>query len=242
MADVSKVLTPEERNMAAMWEVVRALRLDVTTIAHEDAPDLRITTSTGRVIGVEVTEVADNGVAHADAATQRFDQALTDCLKANSTNASILVGNGEGFAELLAKRSECARHVEALARLAATHIRERRPMRTYQHRELLQAGAPYILRATIFAAEEPAAGSVLHAGGRHASFVQTCIDKKNALAPRYRTETPEGLWLLLLAGIAFRSGVSAGVIRDHEYVSAFDRILCVDAYEGLVFEVPTRAK
>ena len=81
------------------------------------------------------------------------------------------------------------------------------------------------------------------ASGRRSSFVQGCIDAKNSKASSYRTQLDVSeLWLLLLAGVGFRSGVWSAEIEGQVFPSAFDRIYCFDAFEKRAFEVVTRKR
>jgi hypothetical protein len=230
----------KEAEAAAVRELVHLCNLPVVgePVAGE-SPDFRLELSSGARVGLEVTELADPRIAEGAAANQRLEAALTDRLRREDLHVAIHLGVPEGFAPLLAPGDVLRQHVDALVSLVRVHLQERRGDKKYTLDELRPFGVSYLADVTV---REGSFVTIGHrASGRRSPFVQGCIDAKSSKAATYRARLDVSeLWLLLLAGVGFRSGVWSAEIEGQVFASAFDRIFCLDAFEKRAFEVATR--
>jgi hypothetical protein len=131
--------------------------------------------------------------------------------------------------------------VQRLIELADEHVRGGRTPRYYEQPELEAMGIGELDAVYVDAAREVQVLSGTHGDDLRHGFVQSGIDEKNEKVAAYR-ENMSGAkeqWLLVLAGIRGASGVWHVVIKDHVYVSTFDRTFCLDAYDDVAFEVRT---
>ena len=225
----------------AVVEILRLLAVDVERIDQRERPDFDVKLADGSHVGIEITELADDVVARGAAALKALQRELVRELNARGIEKGVHLAASDGFAALLTSRDVRAKNVAALADLVAEHA-QAPGMLTIGYDALVARGIQFVLEATVNDGGAVTTGQ--RSAGRRAPSVQQQIDAKNAKAGEYRLAVPHAreLWLLLLTGVDFRSGVWSAVIEDHTYVSTFDRILCIDAYENKLIEVRTERR
>lgn len=235
-------MTPAEKRQHELKAVIELLRwraLDVKRIVQRERPDFEVQLADGSTVGIEVTELADDALARGAAILKLLQKELVQELEVKGVTKGVHLGIPEGFALLLGSRDVRARNVKALVDLAVEN-QAAEGMLTIEYDALVARGVQFILEATF--SDSGAVTTGHSATGRRAPSVQEGIDAKNEKAPEYRVALPHAreLWLLLLSGVDFRSGVWSAVVEGHEYVSAFDRTFCIDAYENKFIELRTR--
>ncbi len=213
---------------AQVAEVLRRLGIDPAEIQERESPDYALPRHR---IGIELAELADPFIAEGQAALEAQRVALAEALSSAGIRRAVQISASEGFAKLLSPRRVRDENVPALVSLIAKH--EHRPgYSVVGYDELVANGVRFIgeLRLLTGSGGVSAGSSQT---GRRAPFVQSCIDAKNAKVADYRANMPEcAIWLVLVAGLGVRSAVWSVVVEDCEYVSAFDKTFCIDAFEN----------
>jgi hypothetical protein len=228
------------RELLAVLELIRRLDLQgqVDGPTPRERPDFELRFRDGTSVGIEVTELADSRIASGEAAVTRLRKAVQAGLAELGVSIGLGLSIGEGFASELARDGRHVRdHADGIVRLVQEHIRAGRQPRRYRNDFLRANGAPFVLEAWI--GESP--GKIYTSGtayGRREPFVQQCIDAKNAKIAEYRASLPgRPIWLLLVAGVAWRSAVWSVVLEGHTYSSRFDRTFYIDAFDSRSIEL-----
>jgi hypothetical protein len=214
------------------------------TVTPRERPDFELALPDGPRIGVELAELADPMVAKGTSAIDRLEEEVRQRLKADglwSEDLTIVLGVTDGLGEALAPPKVRARQVEGIAGVVRDHLARRAEDHEYTADELHERGTPLLLTKVRIARTGIGVITSMLAHGRRGDFVQECFDKKNAKADEYRAEGSGEVWLVVYCGVHARSAIWSSVtIEGHVYTSTFDRVFCVDAYEGTVFEVKVR--
>ena len=231
-------LAKKEHERAAVSELLKWLGIVDAEVSDRESPDFEVFAAEKGRFAIEVVELADPSIAAGQAALKALEKDLADALRSRGLTRGVHLSVGEGGI-LFAPREVRARHVKAITELVNERS-SRRGAIDIGNRALASAGAEFVLKVMVNDSGFVTIGS--SATGRRQPFVQGCIDAKNAKVSEYRASLGAGqpLWLLLLTGIAFRSGIWSVVVEDHEYISDFDRTFCIDAFENKFIEVKTR--
>lgn len=124
------------KKLAELEAVEKFLRLIDQSIAGEplarESPDFQFHLTTGALIGLEVTELADRTIAAGTSALRRLTADLRERLARDELYVSIHLSVTEGGAQLLASRDTCRGHVEGLVQLVRKHLGENRGAWTYR--------------------------------------------------------------------------------------------------------------
>jgi hypothetical protein len=233
------------RELLAVQELIRRLDLQgqVEEPTPRERPDFELRFRDGTSVGIEVTELADPRIASGEAAVDRLRQTVQRRLAELGLVVGLGLRIGEGFASELARDGRHVRdHVKGIVRLVQEHVRAGRGARWYERDALFARGIPFVLAAWI----GEGAGGVYTSGtayGRRQPFVQHCIDAKNVKIDEYRASLPgRPIWLLLVAGVAWRSAVWSVVLEGHTYASRFDRTFYIDAFDSRFIELAPSAR
>lgn len=238
----------KEREVLAVREaLVRVLGVvgDVPVRSHE-GPDAIATLPELGEVGVEVVEPVDQGVASGMAGLERIGDKLLARLNEAGHRVEVHLRTGGGFIAMLNDGKTLRRHVDGLDALVTEHVEASRTRGTYRREGLRKHGLDRLTRVTVGPAETPTVytgAGVIGNGVLVSDAVQGAINAKNAKVDRYRAEMAHRpLWLLVLAGGSFAGGSVSEFVRGATYVSAFDRTLFMNAYDGAAFELSTKAK
>lgn len=229
----------------------------VVDIRRCDPPacDFELVFKNGEIVGVEVTDVADEmrarGHAIADTVSDELRVAL---LAAGASKCIVGLSFAGGYSLAPTKRRDRARLVSALVSLIIGHRKDDRPAQWYERERPpgfrrkraapeLQAVALLPLSAVyVGPSKQVSVYHSTHAHGHRWPIVQSAIDPKNERIAGYRSAMPgRSIWLLLVNGFRPLSGVPREVVEGHTFASAFDRTFCLDCFSGEVYAVPTAA-
>jgi hypothetical protein len=201
---------------------------EIRSVHRFEAPDFRGQLMSSRQFGLEVATVTDEKLAKDDKFVRNVFVAE---LKRAAAAASVTGAFFAAFAEYDATRLRIAGHrkrvITGLLDLAQDPAR---PKGVIRRPELLSRGLDALMAASL----EPSDQGITvitgrNARGRGTVFVQDCIAAKDAKVPLYRSRIPPGaeLWLLLVSGASFASGVSVPP-ADPPFETAFDRVFFLD--------------
>ena len=216
------------------------LGISVSEVVERESPDFLVRGADGSTFGVEVVELADGGLAAGMAGYRRLKAELEARMKAEDLNVLVSLRTRGGFLPRLNEGPVTRSHVDGLYQLVAAHVAADEGERAYERDELRPRGIDWIVRVGIYPSGEPAVmANAQTVGFGLPSHVQKHVDAKNAKVETYRENVDGPVWLLLLGGVRFASGVWSELIRDRRLESDFDRVFYVDAYDGAAFEVMT---
>jgi len=196
---------------------------DITSVHTFERPDFRGWLASGRQYGLEVTTVTDKVLAESTSRLQAFRDELENAAREAAVSAVFSLDFEEYHAARLVDREHRRQLVAGLLTLA--RAANARP--TQRHRTVTLDG----LDGVRIYPEEKGVAVVIGRGawGRGWNEIQACIGAKNAKIEEYRKRIPDDalLWLLLVAGNTFASGVAAPS-PNLPFESSFDRIFFLD--------------
>ena len=230
----------KEQEQAAVRDLVRLLPLpDVTGLAPREEPDIELTMADRQKVGLEVTELVVEPQAAGKAAADRLCRDLEAALTARGVTAGVIVSFRSLYGAVAGQSGERRKQlVDELVKLVVGDLPIRDHL-THETDEFERIGIHEVQWMMVIERDDKAiAGSTSHGIGPRHDHVQAGIDKKKGKLESYRGNMPGApQWLLLVTGFRTASGVWCAVLEGREYVSGFDRVFCMDYYDGKAFEV-----
>ena len=197
--------------------------------AHSfEAPDFRGWLASGRQYGLEIVSLTERTLAwDEDYVLKVFVPELKAAATAASINGTFFAAFTEYDAARLRSDAHRAQVVAWFMNLARD---PNRPPPVMRRPEVLRRGCDALEAASFEPRDEGVTVMTgRNARGRASGFVQECIAAKNAKAAQYRRRIPSGadLWLLLVSGASFASGVAVPP-PEPPFETTFDRVFFLD--------------
>lgn len=205
-------------------------------VVPDESPDFLLTVD-GQVIGVEVVELVDNGMAAGMASYRTMAADLKTKLVAGSLNVTIRLRTREGFIPKLVGAKVRKANLNGLLSLAQAHVASGADTVTYDTQQLRSHGVEWLIKATFSTGRPDVHEFASSVGFGLSAQVQHHVDAKEKKLPEYRKKCSGEVWLLMIAGTRFASGIWSETVRGAVFQSGFDRIFYVDGYDNAVFEV-----
>lgn len=217
------------------------LHLDVGEPVRPGWPDALASTRVGRQIAVEVVTSTDEALAAGMSALQRLEREVEDRLAQGGMAAHVQMRTREGFLRHLSPREIREATADKVVNLVHAHQARPASTATYDRSGLRSHGIEWLSSVRIHNDTDLlVTASAPSARFTFVPLIQMMIDKKNHLEPKYRSAVGgRDLWLLIVAGESFESGIHGHSVRSHRYTSAFDRTFLLDHCTGAVTELVT---
>lgn len=246
----------ERAQVKAALKILRIKTSGSPRKAKPPAPDFTFKLINGRRIRMEVVSAVDQAFAAGSGARRRLARRIHQLLQGVAITAIVNPTISEASFAYLGARgrtAEIEREAEAIFEIvrremtAGTanewrrylHLDESEP-EPWEVREppnrgevnLEGRGVVHTDVVTLKAHPELVVGCNRTGGLRPVGIVQVAIDAKNEKIARYRSFAADEVWLLVVASADPGSAMGISQLDGQTFVSAFDRTLFLEAFEG----------
>lgn len=197
-------------------------------IFERESPDFELRFSDGMVVGLEVSELADETLAKGDATTRRLDVAVAAALQRAGLNLGVTISFHAWKASTVGASRVFNETVARIVELAHQHSKQTEAESVYDEVELRRHGLHESIRMLRFT---NGSGVLIGKSGMgiRGSVAHSRVREKTAKLPEYRSKlAADEYWLLLVSGQASRNAVWSEMFEHDEYATEFDRVYCVD--------------